>query len=385
MPILIRNGRVVDVFQGINKVQDMTIEGGDGDFNATGMIVVPGLFDMHCHLRDFGQAHKGTIESECLAALHGGFTGVLAMPNTVPTIDSAEMVQVVKEKAVGVAVDVYVAGAVSRGLAGEELTGLGEMERAGVAAFTDDGMPVSDKRFLEKALLATDKLVIYHSEEFGIDEADAEWVDAEKAIEVAERLGKRIHITHISSKKTVEIIREAKARGVAVTCDTCPHFFSLTDEAIAEKGTDAKMNPPLKKAEDVAAIIEGLKDGTIDAISTDHAPHSVSEKAVDYEVAPNGIIGFETAVGLAVTTLVKAGYLSWMELVEKMSVKPRELLGIGASGWTIIDAENEYEVDIDSFRSMARNSPFNGAKLYGKVVAVCVQDNEKGTAELHIL
>jgi dihydroorotase len=312
------------------------------------------------------------------------------MPNTLPTIDNAEMVESVRAKLAHTRV--YVAAAISEGLNGQKITNFKELEKAGVVAFTDDGMPVENKGLLAKALQATDKLIIYHSEDFNEDGNEVEWMDAEKAIETAVKLGKvgssrgkRIHITHISAKETVDIIRKAKARGVKVTCDTCPHFFTLTSDAVKEHGANAKMNPPLKKVEDVAAIIEGLKDGTIDAISTDHAPHSVDEKNVNFGAAPNGIIGLETALGLAVTHLVKPGHLSWEQLVEKMSINPAKILGLKPNGWTIIDSENEYIVNIEDFKSKAKNSPFGGCRLQGKAVAVVAQNNEKEPVKLHVL
>ena len=315
MKILIKNGHIIDPANGIDEVTDLLVDNGviaeigknsdlDGIemqiIDAEGMIVAPGLVDMHVHLREPGQEYKETIETGTRAAVYGGVTSVACMPNTSPVCDNETVVRYIKEKAKesGYA-NVFPVGAVSKGLEGKYLAEIGEMAFEGAVAITDDGHPVENSALMRRAIQYSDMfdvVVISHCEDMSLGEGDmnegfvatemglrgipaaAEEVMAARDILLAESLGGRVHIAHISSKRTVQLIREAKKRGVRVTCETCPHYFSLTDEACRGYNTNAKMNPPLREAEDVEAIKEGLKDGTIDCIVTDHAPHHPDEK-----------------------------------------------------------------------------------------------------------
>ncbi|MBE7035497.1 MAG: dihydroorotase [Ruminococcaceae bacterium] len=415
MEILIKGGRVIDPASGLDTVCDVQIVDGviakvgdnlpaDGAtvIDATGKIVAPGLVDMHCHLREPGQEYKEDIKSGTLAAARGGFTSVACMPNTSPVLDNAALISFVKNRAKEVgSVNVWPIGAISKGLAGEQLAEIGDMRAAGAVAISDDGKPVSSPELMRRALEYSDMfdtLVISHCEELslangymnegavatrlglkGIPKA-AEEVQIARDIILAGELGKRIHIAHVSTSGGVDIIRQAKKAGIRVTAETCPHYFSLTDEAVDGFNTNAKMNPPLRNSEDVAAVIGGLADGTLDAIATDHAPHHVDEKNVEFAAAANGIIGLETALGLAITYLVKPGHMSLSDLISVMSAKPAAILGIKrgtlqagqAADVVIFDADEAYTVDVSSFASKSKNSPYDGWELYGKVCCTIV-------------
>jgi dihydroorotase len=391
---LIKGGRIIDPSAGIDEIGDVLVENGlivatvkvnnftvDEIIDAGNKIVCAGLVDMHCHMREPGQTHKEDIATGSKAAFRGGFTSVVAMPNTIPPVDNPDIIKDILK--IPSTVNLYQAGAITRGQEGMIITDIAALKSAGAVAISDDGVPVENEEVLYQALITAQKQgipVIYHSECLSVDGADAkaEWGDVERVLSIARRADAPIHITHISSETTVEIIRQAKLCGLKVTCDTCPHYFSLTRDAVKEYGTNAKMNPPLKDIADVNAIIGGLKDGTIDAISTDHAPHAVYEKNQDFEKAPNGIVGFETALGLGITKLVKAKHLTVNQLIQKMTYNPARLLGINAgtlkigapADILIFDLDKEYEVDVNSFAGKARNTPFNSWKLYGKVEKV---------------
>ena len=418
MKILIKNGHVIDPANGIDEVTDIYVKDGviaeigknndlDGVENvqvidATGKIVAPGLVDMHVHLREPGQEYKEDIETGTRAAVYGGVTSVACMPNTNPVCDNETVVRYIKERAkeVGYA-NVYPVGAISKGLEGQYLSEIGEMVFNGAVAITDDGKPVENSALMRRAMQYSDMFditVISHCEDMALGEGDmnegavatemglrgispaAEEVMAARDILVAESVGCRVHIAHISTKNTVELIRQAKKRGVRVTCETCPHYFSLTDEACRGYNTNAKMNPPLRTAEDVLAIKEGLKDGTIDCIVTDHAPHHPDEKECEFGYAKNGIVGLETSLGLGIKCLVKEGYLTMSQLIEKMSKNPSEVLGIAkgtlgvgyGADIVIFDPETSWTVDIKELHSKSKNSPFNGFELYGKPEYVLV-------------
>ena len=418
MKILIKNGHVIDPANGIDEVTDIYVKDGviaeigknndlDGVENvqvidATGKIVAPGLVDMHVHLREPGQEYKEDIETGTRAAVYGGVTSVACMPNTDPVCDNETVVRYIKERAkeVGYA-NVYPVGAISKGLEGQYLSEIGEMVFNGAVAITDDGKPVENSALMRRAMQYSDMFditVISHCEDMALGEGDmnegavatemglrgispaAEEVMAARDILVAESVGCRVHIAHISTKNTVELIRQAKKRGVKVTCETCPHYFSLTDEACRGYNTNAKMNPPLRTAEDVLAIKEGLKDGTIDCIVTDHAPHHPDEKECEFGYAKNGIVGLETSLGLGIKCLVKEGYLTMSQLIEKMSKNPSEVLGIAkgtlgvgyGADIVIFDPETSWTVDIKELHSKSKNSPFNGFELYGKPEYVLV-------------
>ncbi len=417
MKILIKNGHVIDPANGIDEVTDIFVSDGvitdigessdlDGVdikiIDAKGKVVAPGLVDMHIHLREPGQEYKETIETGTRAAIAGGVTSVACMPNTDPVCDNEAIVRFIKERAkdAGYA-NVFPIGSVSKGLEGKYLSEIGQMVFEGAVAVSDDGRPVENSALMRRAIEYSqmfDIPVISHCEDPALGEGDmnegaiasqmglrgispaAEEVMAARDILVAENLGARVHIAHISTKGTVELVRQAKKRGVKVTCETCPHYFSLTEEACEGYNTNAKMNPPLRTAEDVKAIKEGLKDGTIDCIVTDHAPHHIDEKQCEFSLAKNGIVGLETSLGLGIKELVKTGVLTMSQLIEKMSKTPAEILGIsrGTLGVghiadiVIFDPESTWTVDVNKFYSKGKNSPFDGFELYGKPEYVLV-------------
>lgn len=417
MKILIKNGHVIDPANGIDAVTDIFIENGviseigeDKDLtgvemeiiDATGKIVAPGLVDMHVHLREPGQEYKEDIETGTRAAVCGGVTSVACMPNTDPVCDNAAVVSYIKQKAAEAGyANVFPIGAVSKGQEGKILAEMGEMAFAGAVAVSDDGHPVENSGLMRRAMEYSemfDIVVISHCEDMALGEGDmnegavatamglrgisraAEEVMAARDIIVAEAIGGRVHIAHISTKGSVELIRQAKRRGVRVTCETCPHYFALTEEACMGFDTNAKMNPPLRTAEDVAAIKEGLRDGTIDCIVTDHAPHHADEKDCEFALAKNGIVGLETSLGLGIKCLVNEGVLTMGELIEKMAVNPAHILGIAkgslavgqAADVIIFDPESSWTVDIKKLHSKGKNSPYDGFELYGKPEYVLV-------------
>lgn len=369
--------------------------------NVDGKMVVPGLIDMHVHLREPGHEHKETIQSGCKAAVAGGFTAICAMPNTKPVNDNARVTQYIIEKAhLAESCRVFPVGAISRGLQGQVLSEFGELKSAGVIAVTDDGMPVADSQMMRRALKSAKDFeipVISHCEDpaltahgvmnegptakrlgfAGIPNA-SESVMVMRDIALSELTGHPVHIAHVSTAESVRAIRDAKKRGVCVTAETAPHYFSLTDEAVATCNTHAKMNPPLRSLTDSEAVCEGLIDGTIDAIATDHAPHSRFEKDVEFEKAANGIIGLETAVPISLT-LVQKKRLSIGDLIKKMTIAPARILGLQSgivigniADLTVIDLESSYTIKADSFHSLSRNTPFDGWTVTGKVVLTMV-------------
>ena len=421
MKILIKNGHVIDPANGRNGIMDVFIDKGiisevghdlelDGlemeIIDAAGKVVVPGLVDMHCHLREPGFEYKEDIESGTRSAVAGGITSVACMPNTKPVTDNAGIITYIKARAkeAGYA-NVYPIGAVSKGLEGKELAEIGEMKFAGAVALSDDGRPVTESGLMRRAMEYAkmfDLKVISHCEDIsladdgymnegavasemglrGISRA-AEEVMVARDIIIAEAIDAPVHIAHVSTRGSVELVRQAKKRGVAVTCETCPHYFSLTDKACEGFNTNAKMNPPLRTDDDVAAIKEGLKDGTIDCIVTDHAPHHIDEKNCEFGYALNGIVGFETFLGLGIRYLVNEGVLTLEELIRKMSLNPSKILGISkgtlgegkAADVTIFDPEKEWTVDISKLQSKSKNSPYDGFMLYGKPEYVIVGGN----------
>ena len=374
----------------LNEDKDVVIDGSK-------LIAIPGLVDMHCHLRDPGFEYKEDIESGVKAAAKGGFTKIACMPNTKPVTDNAAVVSYIKEKADNLnSVKVYPIGAISKNLEGVELAEIGDMRAHGAVAISDDGNPVMSSSLMKKAMIYAQSFnipVISHCEDKdlaedgsmnegyvstvlglrGIPKA-AEEVMVARDIILAEYTKLPIHIAHVSTKLAVDLIREAKKRGVIVTCETCPHYFSLTDEAVYGFNTYAKVNPPLREKEDVQAIIQGLKDGTIDVIATDHAPHHEDEKRVEFALAANGISGFEMAFSLSYTYLVKPGHLTLGELVEKLSINPQNILGISDEtlNLTIFDPESKVVVDPKAFLSKGKNTPFGGFELFGEVMYTVV-------------
>ena len=420
-PLLIRGGRVVDPSQRLDAVLDLLLadgvvarlgEGiqapeGAETVDASGLVVAPGLIDVHVHLREPGQEHKETIRSGARAAAAGGFTTVLAMPNTDPPMDNPGTVGFVLAEGLRAGgARVFPTGCITVGQNGEQLTEFGELVHAGAVAVTDDGRPVSSAGMLRMALeyaLAFDLPVAVHEEELTLSRGgsmnegiiatrlgltgipnEAEDVMIARDLMLAERTGGRLHVQHVSTRRGVELIREAKARGVRVTAEGTPHHFTLTDAAVEAYRTDAKMNPPLRSEADRDAVRHGVGDGTLDVIATDHAPHHYDEKEQAFEDAPNGIIGLETALGLAYTELVATGLLDLAELIDRMSCAPARAMGLDGEkklgslreGWaadlTLIDPLAEWTVDPATFLSLSRNTPFGGRRLRCRAVRTIV-------------
>ncbi|GFO63571.1 dihydroorotase [Geomonas paludis] len=417
MNLLIKGGRVIDPSQGIDEIMDVLIADGvvlelgqgiatpEGTqaIDATGLLVTPGLIDMHVHLRDPGLEYKEDIATGSRAAAAGGFTSVACMPNTSPVIDNKAVASYVVNKAQSEAlVNVFPIGSITKGSKGDSLAEMGDLKEAGCVAVSDDGKPVCNSELMRRALEYAKGIgitVISHSEDLalvgegvmnegfvatelglkGIPWA-AEDIAVAREVYLAEFASAPVHIAHISTAGSARIIRNAKARGVKVTCETAPHYFTLTDDAVRGYNTNAKMNPPLRGESDVAAMKAGLADGTIDAIATDHAPHHPDEKDVEFNVALNGIVGLETSLPLSLK-LVEEGVLDLKGLVSVMSCNPAKILGIdrgtlrvGAVGdVTVIDPGKEWQVDAAKLESKSKNSPFLGWKMKGKAVYTVVK------------
>ena len=403
--IIIRDDKIVDISErGETAIHEPELQIEDATtktIDATGKIVCPGFIDMHVHLREPGHEHKETIETGARAAARGGFTAVCAMPNTDPVNDNCEVTAFILNRAAAAnLIRIYPVGAISMGLKGKQLCAYDRLKACGVIAVSDDGNPVMNAQLMRTALetaQSSNLPVISHCEDLdlvgeGVMNAGAvasrldltgisnasESVMVARDIALSESTGAPVHIAHVSTAESVESLRAAKFRGVPVTAETAPHYFMLTDAAVKQWGANAKMNPPLRSENDRAAIRQGLADGTIDVIATDHAPHSSREKAVEFNKAANGIIGLETAVSLGLK-LVQEGVLSLTELIEKMTIAPARILGLesglrsnGPADITIIDADVDYVIDVNQFQSLSRNSPFNGWQLQGKPVLTMV-------------
>lgn len=371
--------------------------------DAKGLHVFPGLIDMHVHLREPGFEYKEDIASGSAAAVRGGFTQVCCMPNTQPVCDNAAVVGyiIARAKEVGLC-KVRPIGAITKGEQGETLAEIGKMKEAGAVALSDDGKPVPSARMMRLGMeYASDfgLICLSHCEDKSLADGGcvnegyngtlaglkgipraAEEVMIAREIILAETLGKRVHICHVSTKGGVRLLREAKARGVAVTAETCPHYFALTDDIILSYDANTKVNPPVREAEDVEAIKEGLKDGTLDCIVTDHAPHHADEKNVEYDLAAFGISGIETSFSLSYTHLVKGGVLTLGQLAERMSGAPARILGLeggvlkegGVADIMLADLNEKYVIDSRKFVSKGKNTPFNGSEVYGRVKATIV-------------
>jgi len=399
--VLIRDGRVVAI--GAAAVSESDAAGADEVIDAEGMIITPGLVDMHVHLREPGREEDETIETGAAAAIAGGFTSVACIPNAEPPIDTQGAVEFIHQKAARAdACNVFVVACVSRDRAGKELAEIGQLVEAGAVAFTDDGSPVYDAELMRRAFeycRMFDKPILAHEEVLELSHggvmheglvslalglpgmpAAAEEVMIGRDIALAEVTGGRLHVMHLSTAGGVALVRRAKAQGIAVTAEATPHHFTLTDECLRQFDSNYKMSPPLRTAADVEAILDGLVDGTIDCIATDHAPHAIEKKMLELDRAPFGILGLETAVGLSITRLIVPGRLDWPRLVDAMSTLPSRILGIdrgtlavGAVGdVTIIDPNLTWEVDASTFRSKSVNSPFHGWQLTGRAVATIV-------------
>lgn len=412
--MIIKNGLLIDPVKEKSYVADLKIADGkiaeiaenivaaDGEevIDAAGKCVAPGLIDGHVHFRDPGLTYKEDIHTGALSAAAGGFTTVICMANTKPVVDNVETLNYVLETGKAEKINVLQAGAVSVGFAGKELTDFEALLAAGATGLTDDGIPLCDESFVRAAMekaKALDVVLSFHEEDpslitnngvnrgkasefFGIGGSpkDAEVSLVKRDCELAKEIGAKINIQHISSKEAVDLVRQAKAAGAAVYSEAAPHHFTLTEEACIEHGTLAKMNPPLRTEEDRRAIIDGLKDGTIDMIATDHAPHSVEEKAKSITEAPSGIIGLETSLALGITSLVKPGHLSVVELIKKMSLNPAMIYGLDKgtlnvgkdADLVIFDTEQCWTPE--TYYSKATNTPFTGKELCGKVcMTIC--------------
>jgi dihydroorotase len=411
MDLLVKNGRVVDPAQQIDRVADVLIREGivrsigseaRSDipvFDATGLIVAPGFFDIHVHLREPGTEEAETIGSGGSAAVAGGFTAVAPMPNTKPPNDNPSITHfIVSEARRSSPARVFPIGAITKEQKGETLAEIGEMFEVGIAGISDDGKPVMNSQLFRRALEYAhlfDMPVIQHCEDLNLSKsgvmhegvyatrlglkgipAEAEETMVSRDLILAQMTGGKYHVAHLSTRGALDMVREAKARGIRVSAEVTPHHFSLTDAAVADYDTNAKMNPPLRSADDVAAIIKGIKDGTIDAIASDHAPHHINLKMLEFDRAPFGITGLETAVGLALTKL----QLPIGRLVELFSTNPQKIMKVkrwglfegSSADLTILDVHRNWTFDVHQSRSRSRNSPFHGWQFTGKAVATIV-------------
>ncbi len=409
MKILIQNAEAVDI--GLHRKTDIGIENGiitdlrpgvaskgfDRVIDGEGLTAIPGLFDMHVHFRDPGQTHKEDICTGAKAALAGGVTGVLCMPNTIPPADSPEIIRYMREKAADTGVSVYPAGCITKGMQGQELTDFAALKEAGAAALSDDGRPVKNAEKMRQALqkaAGLGLLITSHCEDLdiidggimhrgsiseelgvrGMDRASEDSITAREIV-LAASLGVRVHIAHVSTKGSVEIIRAAKRLGVQVTCETAPHYFMLTHEKLRSRNANDRMNPPLREEQDRLAVEQAVLDGTIDCIVTDHAPHTQAEKSV-FEKAPNGIVGLETSLAAVMTALYHSGKCSLEKIIEMMNVRPRRILGLPPERLTVgakadlvlVDCQKKWIVEPEKLHSKSCNTAFRGMELTGKPV-----------------
>jgi dihydroorotase len=412
MQIYLKNIRVVNPTQALDGIYNILINEGKIDYfgfseinvspevkiiEGDDLVCAPGFFDMHVHFRDPGQTYKEDIHSGILAAANGGFTGVVCMPNTNPPIDNPTIVEYIKSKSQNAIVDVFPAAAITKNLRGESLTSMFSLHQAGVVMFTDDGHSVMNSEVMRKAFdysSTYDFLIAQHCEDvnltenFAINEgvvstklglkgypAVAEEIILARDIMLAEYCGnRRYHAQHISTKGSVELIRKAKDKGLRVSCEVTPHHLTLDETSVEDFDSNFKMNPPLRTKSDIDALKKGLKEGVIDCIATDHAPHSSNEKDVEFEKAPNGVVGLETALGVVLTYLYHTGDLSLNKIVELMSINPRKILNLPLvvfkegveANMTIFSLNDEWIVDKQFFKSKSQNTPYDGYKLKGK-------------------
>ncbi|HQN67593.1 MAG TPA: dihydroorotase [Smithellaceae bacterium] len=416
MKLLLKGARVIDPSRNLDAPMDVLVEDGKiagckpgikapsgaKVFDLAGMIVVPGLIDMHTHLREPGYEYRETVASGAAAAVAGGFTSIACMPNTRPVNDNRSVTEFILRKAAEANLaNIYPIGAISMNSDGKQMTEFWDLREAGIVALSDDGNPVMDAALMRRAMEYADSLnlpVIQHCEDKNLSAgglmnegypstllglpgipAIAEEIMVARDILIAEYTGTRIHFAHVSTVGSVRLIRDAKKRGLQVTAETAPHYFTLTDESLRDYDTNYKVSPPLRGKTDVSAVKEGLADGTLDAIACDHAPHGRTDKEVEFEYAANGISGLETSLGLSLS-LVHEGVLSWPELIAKMSCNPARILNLpkgtlakGADAdITVIHPELAWSVDAAAFHSLGKNSPFSGRKLKGRAVLTIV-------------
>jgi len=410
MDLIVRNGRLVDPARNLDKVADVVIRDGKIQnigsahglnlpvFDAKGLVVAPGFFDIHVHLREPGTEEAETIATGGSAAVAGGFTAVAAMPNTQPSNDNPSITHyIVSEARRSSPARVFPIGAITKEQKGETLAEIGEMFEAGIVGISDDGKPVMDGQLFRRALEYAqmfDMPVIQHCEDLNLSKggvmhegvystrlglkgipAAAEETMVSRDLILAEVTGGKYHIAHLSTRRSVQMVREAKARGLRISAEATPHHFTLTDEAVAQYDTNAKMNPPLRSSDDLAAVLEGVRDGTIDAIASDHAPHHINLKMLEFDRAPFGITGLETAVGLALNLQLPLG-----RLIGLFSTNPQKIMKVAPWGLfegsvadlTVLDLDRTWKFDVNQTRSLSRNSPFNGWEMKGKAVATIV-------------
>jgi dihydroorotase len=416
--LLIRGGRIVDPSQEIDRTGDLLLKDGkvvgidvtvspadvDETIDAAGLIVTPGLIDMHVHLREPGREEDETIATGTASAVAGGFTSIACIPNTNPPIDTQATVEFIQHQAVRADnCNVFVVACVSKGREGKELAEIGQLVAAGAVAFSDDGAPVYDAELMRRALeycTMFNKPILNHEEVLELTRGGAvmheglvstilglpgmpsaaEDVMVGRDIALAEATGGRVHVMHISTAGAVELVRRAKRRGAPVTTEVCPHHFTLTDECLRTFDSNYKMSPPLRSRDDVEACLDGLIDDTIEVICTDHAPHALEKKMQELDVAPFGIVGLETCLPLVITHLVIPGHLTWPQAIRKMTINPARILGVdkgtlrpGADAdVTIIDPELAWTVDPQQFKSKSKNSPYGGHEVTGRAVVTIV-------------
>ncbi|MBN2417378.1 dihydroorotase [bacterium] len=407
--LLLKGGTVVDPSSNRNEKADIIVDGDTirqvGTIDAssfsgkvidcTGKTIIPGLMDMHVHLREPGEEHKETVESGLRAAMNGGFTAVCSMPNTKPAIDSLSQIELLRKLSGGMLTDLHPIAAVTKGREGKELTEMGELAAAGAVGFSDDGSPVLNSGLMRNAMeyaAMVGRCVIDHCEDPDLAGGGhmneslqstyaglkaipsiSEAVQVARDVLISEYTGCPVHIAHVSTEESVRIIRNAKARKIAVTAETCPHYLVLTDEAVRTYDTNYKMNPPLRSAKDQAALIAGLKDGTIDVIASDHAPHHADDKDLEFSAAAFGIVGLETSLGIVLTELMGNHQFSLVQIIELMSANPRRITRVPAisiqqdqtASLTILDLGMKWTVDSAAFMSRSVNTPFNGRELSG--------------------
>lgn len=420
--MLLKNAHIINPADNFNELSDIRIENGvvteiskdlfplvdEEVIDLSEKVITPGLVDMHCHLREPGFESKETIKTGIQSALAGGYTAICPMANTSPAVDNLMTLKYTFDRAKEAdEIGFYPICAVSIGLQGQNLVNMSELKDNGAVAFSDDGRPLENLKLYRVALEYADSLgalIISHSEDSslatggvinegatstrlglqGISDL-AESVAVARELEVLRYSGGKLHFAHISTKRSIELIRQAKKDGLSVTCETAPHYFSLSDEDIKTFEAKFKMNPPLRSREDKEAVIEGLQDGTIDVIATDHAPHTLEEKLMPIQKAPMGIVGFETSLGLCITNLVDRGYLTLSQVIEKLSLNPARILNIKqgnikigeSANLTVIDPDVEWIVDAAEFKSKCKISPFDGKNLRGRALAVVVNGKYK--------
>ncbi|HIE43438.1 MAG TPA: dihydroorotase [Candidatus Omnitrophica bacterium] len=413
--LLIKGGRVIESSSGTDEVLDIYIEDGKIKklgknlkisgvevVDAKGKIVLPGFIDMHTHLREPGREDVETILSGSKAAVYGGFTSICCMPNTTPPIDNASTLEYIIERARGAHCNVYPVGTITKGRRGEELSEMAELKNLGAVGFSDDGRSVKDSLLMRRAMeysLMLDAPILSHCEDETLSVGgcmnegytstilglpgipkESEEIIVIRDLFLAELTGARLHICHVSTKRSVELIREAKRRGVKVTCEVTPHHFTLTEEAVTSFDTNTKVNPPLRTEEDIRAIEGGLKDGTIDVIASDHAPHLITEKEYEYQQAPFGMIGLQTALPLVMRQLVEKRILTLPEAVAKLTCNPAKILNLPKgtikvgrdADLTILDTEKEWIFKPEEIQSLSKNSPFTGWEFKGKLIYTIV-------------